>query len=495
LLRLNQDSLATLPSHVETPTYNPKKILSGVAHFGVGAFHRAHQAMALHELLNLNPKDPEALKWGVCGIGLLESDEQLCKQLRAQDHFYTLVNKGTDGTSRTRLIGSLVDYQLAREGSQACIDTLVSPNTKVISFTITEGGYNKIPSTGEFDFENPLIVQEMVPDSPPLTVYGYLSAAFKLRKEHGLPGLTLMSCDNVQNNGVVLQKMLQEFTVAKHPELWPWIEENVSFPNTMVDGITPVLTQSFCDEVRDDLGLIDEAPVLSEDYFQWVIEDDFTQGRPEFERVGCLMVKNVMPFELMKLRLLNLSHQALAYFGYLMGYRFVHEAASDELLQALLSRYMQEEAMPTLESIRNFDIDSYRKNLIIRFQNPYIADTISRLCAYTSDRIPQWLVPVIKHQLNHEGSIRFAAAITASWARYAEGIDEQGTPIEVLDSQKDLVTQLAQRSKSEVIAFLKDVNLFGDLADSQRFVREFTMRLEDIRQNGTKVALSRLLSD
>jgi mannitol 2-dehydrogenase len=495
LLRLNQDSLAALPSHVETPRYDPKKLVSGVAHFGVGAFHRAHQAMALHELLNLNPRDSEALKWGVCGIGLLKSDDQLCKQLRTQDHFYTLVNKGTDRTSRTRLIGSLTGYQLARESWQACIDTLASPNTRIVSFTITEGGYNKIPSTGEFDFGNPLIVQEMVPDSPPVTVYGYLSAALESRKKHGLPGLTLMSCDNVQNNGGVLREMLREFIGAKHPKLWPWIEENVSFPNTMVDGITPVLTKSFCDEVSDELGLIDEAPVLSEDYFQWVIEDNFTQGRPEFERVGCLMVKNVMPFELMKLRLLNLSHQALAYFGYLMGYRFVHEAASDELLQALLSRYMREEAMLTLEPITDFDVDSYQKNLIIRFQNPFIADTISRLCAYTSDRIPQWLVPVIKHQLNHEGSIRFAAAIIASWARYAEGTDEQGTPIQVVDSQKDLITQLAQRSKSEAIAFLKDVNLFGDLADSQRFVREFTMRLEDIRQNGTKVALGRLLSD
>ena len=242
-----------------------------------------------------------------------------------------------------------------------------------------------------------------------------------------------MSCDNLQGNGYLTKRVFTAFARLRDPELGDWVEHEVRFPNSMVDRITPVTTDADRAEVRERFGIEDRWPVVCEPYTQWVLEDAFTAGRPPYEQAGVQVVDQVEPYELMKLRLLNGSHQAMCYFAYLAGYRLVHEAAQDPLFQAFLLGYMDDEATPTLAPVPGVDLDGYKHTLIERFSNPQVRDTIARLCAESSDRIPKWLLPVVRQQLATGGEIRRSAAVVASWARYAEGVDEQGEPIEVVD--------------------------------------------------------------
>ena len=242
-----------------------------------------------------------------------------------------------------------------------------------------------------------------------------------------------MSCDNLQGNGHLTKRVFTAFARLREPELGDWVEREVRFPNSMVDRITPVTTDADRAEVRERFGIEDQWPVVCEPFTQWVLEDAFTAGRPPYEEAGVQLVDQVEPYELMKLRLLNGSHQAMCYFAYLAGYRLVHEAAQDPLFRAFLLGYMDEEATPTLAPVPGVDLDEYKRTLIERFSNPQVRDTIARLCAQSSDRIPKWLLPVVRQQLATGGEIRRSAAVVASWARYAEGVDEEGEPIEVVD--------------------------------------------------------------
>jgi hypothetical protein len=277
-----------------------------------------------------------------------------------------------------------------------------------------------------------------------------------------------MSCDNLEGNGRLTKRMLTAFARLADPELAEWVEREVHFPNSMVDRITPVTTDADRAEVREVLGIDDRWPVVCEPYTQWVLEDAFTAGRPPYERAGVQLVEQVEPYELMKLRLLNGSHQAMCYFAYLQGYRLVHEAAQDPLYQAFLLGYMDKEAAPTLPPVPGVDLDAYKRTLIERFSNPHIRDTIARVCAQSSDRIPKWVLPVVRHQLGSGGEIRRSAGVVASWARYAEGVDEQGDPIEVADRLADSLTQLARSQRESPDAFIAHRDLFAGLAAPAR---------------------------
>jgi mannitol 2-dehydrogenase len=279
------------------------------------------------------------------------------------------------------------------------------------------------------------------------------------------------------------------FARLKDAGLADWMEEHVEFPNCMVDRITPVTAPEDVQRLRDEFGVDDGWPVVCEPFTQWVLEDRFGQGRPPFEDAGVQMVDDVVPYELMKLRLLNASHQALCYLGHLAGYRYAHEVCQDPLFADFLLAYMEREGTPTLPAVPGVDLDAYRHELVSRFANPEVRDTLARLCAESSDRIPKWLVPVIRENLRHGGEIDRSALVVASWARYAEGRDEQGEPIEVVDRLKDRVMAAAARQAQDPLAFVRDRDLFGDLADDERFAAAYTAALEHLHAHGARATL------
>jgi mannitol 2-dehydrogenase len=283
------------------------------------------------------------------------------------------------------------------------------------------------------------------------------------------------------------------FARLRDPELGEWVEREVSFPNSMVDRITPVTTDADRAEISERFGVDDQWPVVCEPFTQWVLEDAFTAGRPPYEDVGVQVVEDVVPYELMKLRLLNASHQALCYFGYLCGYRLVHEAAQDPLFRRFLLGYMDEEATPTLAPVPGVDLDDYKRTLIERFSNPQVRDTIARLCAESSDRIPKWLLPVIREQLARGGEIRRSAAVVASWARYAEGVDEQGEPIQVVDRLGERLTEIARRQREDPDAFIANREVFGDLVEDKRFVEAYRSALTSLHERGARATLESLV--
>ena len=479
---------ATAPE-LDLPPYDRSGIEVGIVHLGVGGFHRAHQALAVDELLRRGG----AREWGICGVGLLPGDAAMRDALRAQDGLYTLVTKHADGRLDARVVGSLVEYLFAPDDPEVVLERLADPATRIVSLTITEGGYNFDQVTGEFDATAPDVVADARPGATPTTVFGYVVEALARRRSRGLPPFTVMSCDNVQANGERARTVFSAFAALRDPELGRWVHDAVAFPGSMVDRITPVTTDDDRRLVRDRLGVADRWPVVAEPYFQWVLEDRFPLGRPAFEHAGVQLVEDVEPYELMKLRLLNVSHQAIAYFGWLSGYRYAHEAVADPVVASFVRAFMDHEATPTLRPVPGVDLETYKATLVERFANPAVRDTLARLCAASSDRIPKWLVPMVHEQLRAGGDVFRSAAVVASWARYAEGVDEQGRPIEVVDRLADELVPLARSQRDDPVAFLRNPALFGSLVDEPRFVEAYLDALGSLHRAGAHATLAALL--
>jgi mannitol 2-dehydrogenase len=471
--------------------YDRSGLTTGIVHFGVGGFHRAHQAMYVDKLL----RDGGARDWAICGVGVLPGDRRMRDVLTAQDGLYTLSVVEPDGSWDTRVIGSIVECLYAPDDPEAVLAKLADPATRIVSLTITEGGYGISAVTGEFDASAPAVAADLAPGAVPGTVFGLVVEGLARRRAAGIAPFTVMSCDNVEGNGHVARRVFGAFARLRYPALGDWVEQQVRFPNSMVDRITPVTPPEAGAEVLRRTGIEDGWPVVTEPFTQWVLEDSFTLGRPPYERAGVQVVADVTPYELMKLRLLNASHQGIAYFGRLCGYRLVHEAAQDPLFDRFLMRYMDLEATPTLRPVPGVDLDRYKRTLIERFANPAIGDTIARLCAESSDRIPKWVLPVIRERLAVDGEIDCAAAIVASWARYAEGVDEHGEPIEVVDRLRDELMPLARRQRAEPTAFLGAREVFGDLIDEPRFVRAYLSALESLHVKGARATLAELVGN
>ncbi len=485
---LNDANLSTLDASVSVPAYDRHQVTPGIVHIGVGGFHRAHQALYLDELMNHG----QALDWGIVGVGVMPGDRRMQEILAAQDHLYTLVVKHPDGHYDARIIGCLIDYLFAPDDTEAVIEAMADPAIRIVSLTVTEGGYNFHPVSGEFDLGNPDVQHDLAHLHAPKTSFGLVVEALARRRERGIVPFTVMSCDNIQGNGHVARKMFTAFARRRDSELGAWVETEVPFPNSMVDRITPVTTPADIKEVAQRFDLEDAWPVVCEPFTQWVLEDRFVDGRPAFEAVGVQVVEDVEPYELMKLRLLNASHQALCYFGYLAGYRYAHEVCRDPLFVDFLLGYMTHEATPTLAPVPEVDLDAYRHTLIERFANSQIKDTLARLCAESSDRIPKWLVPVIREQLAQDGEIARSAAVVASWARYAEGVDEQGGPIEVVDRLKHQLMAIAAQNRRQPTAFIDNRELFGDLGDNPRFRDAYLDALERLHRDGARATLEAL---
>ncbi|MFI9408173.1 mannitol dehydrogenase family protein [Nocardia sp. NPDC052316] len=480
--------LPGLDSGIAVPTYDRSAITTGIVHFGVGGFHRAHQAMYLDRLLERG----EAREWGICGVGVLPADRKMRDALTAQDGLYTLSVLTPDGRWNTRVIGSIVEYLYAPDDPEAVLAKLADPATRIVSLTVTEGGYHYSATTGVFDAEDPDIQADLVPNAVPSTLFGLIVEGLARRRARGIAPFTVLSCDNIEGNGHVARTTFSAFAALRDRELGDWVAREVRFPNSMVDRITPVTPPEAAAQVARRYGVVDRWPVVTEPFTQWVLEDSFTLGRPDYGAVGVQLVEDVAPYELMKLRLLNAGHQALAYFGYLTGYRLVHDAAQDPAFRRFLLRYMDIEATPTLRPVPGVDLDQYKQTLIERFANPAIGDTVARLCAESSDRIPKWVLPVVRQRLADNGEITCAAAIVASWARYAEGVDEHGEPIEIVDRLRERLIPLARRQRDDRTAFLEDRSVFGDLIDEPRFVRAYVAALDSLYTKGARATVAEL---
>jgi mannitol 2-dehydrogenase len=387
-----------------------------------------------------------------------------------------------------------VEYLFAPDDPEAVIEKMASPSTRIVSLTVTEGGYNFDPVSGEFDASNAAIRADLAPGTAPATVFGLVTEALERRRERGIPAFTIMSCDNIQGNGHMAQRTFSAFASLKNPELGEWVRTTVAFPNSMVDRITPVTTDADRTEVAERFGITDQWPVVCEPFFQWVLEEHFPLGRPPYEDAEVQIVEDVEPYELMKLRLLNASHQAMAYFGYLSGYRYAHEATADPAIAKLLREYMDTEGTPTLKPVPGVDLDEYKSTLIERFANPEIRDTLARLCAESSDRIPKWLLPVVRENLASGGPVTLSAGIVASWARYDEAIDEQGEPIAIVDQLADELVAIAKTHRENPLAFITNRKLFGDLAENPRFADAYLAALESLWQKGARATVAELVA-
>lgn len=453
-------------------TYDPAHVSPGIAHFGVGNFHRSHQAIYIDRLISQGDHN----KWGIVGIGVMPNDVAMRDALANQNYGYTLIEIDVEGNVFGREINSIRDFLFAPEDPAAVLQQLTDREIRIVSLTITEGGYNIDHTSGAFDIENPALQHDLRNPENPTTVFGYITEALRTRRDQGIPPFTVMSCDNLPANGDVARHAITAFAREIDPSLASWIDEHVAFPNSMVDRITPVTTDEDRALVKDMFGTDDAWPVRTEPYTHWVLEDTFSNGRPDFERVGVQLVDDVAPYELMKLRLLNGAHQAMAYIGTLLGHEYVYEAVGDENVELFLRAYL-EEARMTLDPVPGIDVDQYIESLFERFRNPYIADTLARLAVDASDRIPKFVLPTIRDNLAANRQVTMGAAVIASWFRYLEVADAVG--VEVIDAMAAELLPLTD----DASAFLSNKDVFGTLADERYFAEEY-LRLVSALQAG-----------
>ncbi|RXG23472.1 mannitol dehydrogenase family protein [Leeuwenhoekiella aequorea] len=488
---LNLNNIDLLREHLSVPEYDPKFLKTGILHVGVGGFHRAHQAYYLNKLheADLNPE------WGICGIGLRENDKNIEDVFKKQDNLYTLLVKHPDGKNEAQVIGSIIDFKLGYGNPQVAIDKMAHPDTKIVSLTITEGGYNFNSSTGEFNFDNQDIIYELQNPEDPRTIYGYLTAALKKRRENSLPPFTIMSCDNIEHNGDVTREMLLTFAKRQDSELAEWIENSVSFPNSMVDRITPVTTAADIEFLENEYGIKDEWPVTCEPFIQWVIEDNFSNGRPQLENVGVQFVPDVKPYEKMKLRLLNAGHSVLGILGAVYGYKTINECMEDKVFLTYLRSFMDLEATPVLDELKGINLNDYKDSLEERFANPNIKDSVSRICSESAAKLPKFLIPTIQDNLKSGGNIDFGTLVLATWCYYSDlQQDQNGAPLEILDTMKNELHEAAQNTKEDALSFLRQTSVFGDLVNNDRFTSSYTNALDKVyKKQNIRIIMSDMI--
>ncbi|MDB2606716.1 mannitol dehydrogenase family protein [Zobellia sp.] len=478
--KLNNENLSRFTDQVLTPKYDRSKIKTGIVHVGIGGFHRSHEAYYTDQLLHDGP----ITDWGICGVALLDFDKKIYNTLKEQDGLYTLIVKELDGSFTKRIIGSITEYLFAPENPIKVIEKMAHADVKIVTLTITEGGYNYNEATGEFDFSNPLIQHDIENPSSPKTIFGYLTQALKLRKEKALAGITIQSCDNIQGNGHMIKKMLLNYVQKVEPKLASWIESNISFPNAMVDRITPATSSLDIAMIKETSGIEDAWPVVCEPFKQWVIEDDFISGRPAWETVGAQFVEDVAPYEKMKLTLLNAGHSVLGILGALIGYDTIDQSVHNPAIRTFLNAYMNEEVSPTLGDLEGINLTEYKQSLLERFGNMHIKDQIDRICSESSAKIPIFILPTINAQLKGEGAIEHAAFVIAAWAIYSIGVDEKGGPLNIKDALEKSLKEKAFLAKDNPICFLNMESVFGKLKESKKFVEAYSTAYENIIKLG-----------
>jgi mannitol 2-dehydrogenase len=489
-IQLNRANLKAVAARARVPSYDPVGLPGSIVHVGVGGFHRAHQAVYLDDLLAQGGKR----EWGLCGVGLLPQDARMRDVLRAQDCLYTLVERSAAG-DQARVIGSIGSFLFAPDGRDAVLEEMASPECRIVSLTITEGGYYVSEGTGLFNDAHPDIRHDLQHPHAPTCVFGYLAEALDRRRQRGLAPFTVMSCDNLQGNGDVARRMFLAFAERRDAELARWIAGNGAFPNAMVDRITPATTDAHRALVRESFGIDDGWPVVTEPFKQWVIEDRFTLGRPAWERVGAQMVSDVHPYEMMKIRLLNASHQALCYIGMLLGYRYAHETMADPDIRRLVEVLMNVEVTPLLPDVPGIDLAEYKRTLIERFANPTLRDQLARIGTEGSARIPKFVLPSVLERLERGGPMRALSFTVAAWFRYLTGTDDRGQELPINDPIAEELTRRARAGGEDPRLLLGMRELFGDiLPSSPAFVNQVEEHLRSLFRGGPRSALARCLA-
>ncbi|QGG07453.1 fructuronate reductase [Enterobacter cancerogenus] len=479
-----------LPSHVQQPHYDRQSLRSRIVHFGFGAFHRAHQALLTDRVLNAKGGD-----WGICEISLFSGDV-LMSQLRAQDHLFTVLEKGPDG-NQPIIVGAVHECLNAKLDSLAAIiEKFCEPQVAIVSLTITEKGYCLDPATGRLDTQNARIVHDLENPSEPHSAPGILVEALHRRRERGLQPFTVLSCDNIPDNGHVVKNAVLGMAQKRSPELAAWIDAHVSFPGTMVDRIVPAATEASLAEITQALGVDDPCAISCEPFIQWVVEDNFVAGRPEWEVAGVQMVQDVLPWEQMKLRMLNGSHSFLAYLGYLAGYAHINECMEDEHFREAARRLMLDEQAPTLR-ITDVDLTAYADSLIDRFANPALQHRTWQIAMDGSQKLPQRMLDGIRVHLERHTAWPLLALGVAGWMRYVSGTDDQGNAIDVRDPLSEKIRGIVSTSSEadRVTALLGLNEIFGhDLPQTPAFVDAIVQAYQRLVRDGARRAVIETLN-
>lgn len=481
-VKLSLANLERLPRNVACPQYERTSLSPGILHIGVGNFHRSHQMLYLDRLF----AQGRDLDWAVVGAGIKPYDAEQRRRLAPQDWLTTVVDLSADGSS-AQVVGSMVEF--CEVSAEAIVARLADPAIRIVSLTITEGGYFIDATSGGFDAGHPEIRHDAAQPGDPQTVFGVLLAALGQRRAQDLAPFTVLSCDNVPHNGDVTRRTVLGLAGLVSRDLHDWIAANVAFPNSMVDCITPATSERERELVAERFGLDDAAPVVCEPFRQWVIEDDFPLGRPALEHVGVQFVDDVTPYETMKLRILNASHMAIAYPSALLGHEAVHEAMDDADIARWMMQLMRREVIPVLTPIPGLDFDDYLTSCARRFSNPALGDTVARLCQDASNRLPKFVLPTVSDALARGAPIDGLALEIAFWSRLCATAADRGIALQ--DQRSDQLVSAARAARSDPAAFLGLSEVFGDLGRSEPWTEAFARQLEEVSSRGPREALHR----
>ena len=476
---------------IKTVDYDRSNTKSGILHIGVGNFHRAHEAYYTDQLLRLDPSQKD---WAITGAMLLPSDERLYNALKDQDGIYTLTVCGRDGKDEAFEIGSIKDVVWAKKDPEKVIEKIADPTTKIVSMTITEGGYNIDKETGEFDLDNESVRKDLANPSNPETVFGFVAEGLRRRKADGAGKVTILTCDNLQHNGDTARKAFMSFIKAQDPALAEWAEKNVTFPNSMVDRITPATRPEDIERLNKKNGTDDKAPVYAEDFIQWVVEDNFANGRPKWEEVGVQFTDDVTPYENMKLSLLNASHSLLSYPSFLSGYRKVDEAMKDERIRKFVKDFMDIDITPYVPAPRNVDLDEYKQTLIERFSNSSVSDQVARLCFDGLAKFPVYLIPNVTKMVKDGKDLTRVAYLFAAYYDYLKyKTDDSGETFEIAEPWMDAEVEKALASDNP-LDFL-DIAAFAGagLRESKAFTDLYLRFVKEIREKGAMPTLETII--
>ncbi|OQM73559.1 mannitol dehydrogenase family protein [Manganibacter manganicus] len=488
--RLSNVTLKSLPASVQRPIYDRTAVTPGIVHLGIGAFHRAHQAVYTDTVL----ADGDD-RWGIVGASLRSTDTR--DALAPQDGLYTVAARDGDG-ERLRVVGSSIDQLVAPEDPEHLLETMADPRVKVISLTVTEKGYCHSPSSGDLDEGHPDIRHDLAMPGSPRSAIGFIVEAVARRRAAGATPFTLLSCDNLPANGRTLKRVVTRFAELRDRDLGSFVADEIACPSTMVDRIVPATTDADRQTVSKSLGLTDAWPIMTEPFSQWVIEDDFPAGRPQWEAAGATFVSNVDPYELMKLRLLNGSHSTLAYLGYLAGHETVSDTMSAPGFAVLISGLMDEEVTSTLPQLPGIDLSAYKTDLMARFSNPALRHRTWQIAMDGSQKIPQRLLNTIRDRIKAGAPFARLALGVAAWIRYASGVDEKGAVIDVRDPFAAAMRRQAESvtSPTELAsAFFNMEQVFGtDLPREQEFRSAVEAALAQLMRDGAAATVTQVIS-
>lgn len=466
------------------PSYDRSNVTAGVVHIGASHFARAHLFKYFDRILKNDPR------WGVRAIDIRSHKRR--DALKDQDYLYTVTEQGADKV-KLRVIGSLIDITVASESPQDALNVLCDPAIKLVTITVTQGGYGHDPKTGTLDFDREDIQQCFSNMDEPSTTVGYLVAALEKRMEEGAPPLTIISCDNMPANGTILRNVVLAYATEKSADLRQYIEDNITFPSTMVDRIVPTTRKSDMFNIANQ-GIEDRWPVFTERYMQWVIEDSFAGEVPDFATAKATVTKDVEPFEFMKLRMLNGAHMALGCVAGLAGHKLVDKAMLVPELKKFIEGFMKE-ASATVPSIEGVDFNKYKAQVISRLENPHMSDELVRLARNGTQKINGRVLDTLIDAKSQNNTHEYLSFTTAAWIEYLKGYNEQGAAIEINDdvAVKSGLQDIARKSNGNPIPVMEASGLFGrSLMRDPEFIRDVSRHLKNIQDYGVLAAISQI---